>query len=70
MMGTLVQVKLYTLFTGNLHCKKKQNYLIRFGHMEALLLKKRTLNGHFSRPAETDPYVDTRIERVNKTVLC
>ena len=28
-----------------------------FGHMEALLLKKRTLNGHFSRPAETDPYI-------------
>ena len=30
---------------------------IRFGHTEALLLKKkRTLNGHFSGPAETDPY--------------
>ena len=28
-----------------------------FGHTEALLLrKKRTLNGHFSRPAQTDPY--------------
>ena len=28
--------------------------------MEALLLKKkRTLNGHFSRPAETDPYERT-----------
>ena len=28
-----------------------------FGHTEALLLKKkRTLNDHFSRPAETDPY--------------
>ena len=36
---------------------RKQGYLIRFGHTEALLLKKRTLNGHFSRPAETDPYV-------------
>ena len=36
---------------------RKRGYLIRFGHTEALLLKKRTLNGHFSRPAETDPYV-------------
>ena len=37
---------------------KKRGYLIRFGHTEALLLKKkRTLNGHFSHPAETDPYV-------------
>ena len=36
---------------------RKRGYLIRFGHTEALLLKKkRTLNGHFSRPAETDPY--------------
>ena len=37
---------------------RKGGYLIRFGHTEALLLKKRTLNGHFSRPAETDPYDD------------
>ena len=36
---------------------RKRGYLIRFGHTEALLLKKMTLNGHFSRPAETDPYV-------------
>ena len=37
---------------------RKRGYLIRFGHTEALLFKKkRTLNGHFSRPAETDPYV-------------
>ena len=36
---------------------RKRGYLIRFGHKEALLLEKRTLNGHFSRPAETDPYV-------------
>ena len=37
---------------------RKRGYLIRFGHTEALLLKKNmTLNGHFSRPAETDPYV-------------
>ena len=35
---------------------RKRGYLIRFGHTEALLLKKMTLNGHFSRPAETDPY--------------
>ena len=36
---------------------RKRGYLIRFGHTEALLLKKNmTLNGHFSRPAETDPY--------------
>ena len=35
---------------------RKQGYLIRFGHSEALLLKKRTLNGYFSRPAQTDPY--------------
>ena len=37
---------------------RKRGYLIRFSHTEALLFKKkRTLNGHFSRPAETDPYV-------------
>ena len=37
---------------------RKRGYLIRFGHTEALLFKKkRTLNGHFSRPAETDPYM-------------
>ena len=36
---------------------RKRGYLIRFGHTEALLFKKRTLNGHFSCPAETDPYV-------------
>ena len=35
---------------------RKRGYLIRFSHTEALLLKKRTLNGHFPRPAETDPY--------------
>ena len=34
---------------------RKRGYLIRFGHTEALLWKKRTLNGHFSRPAQTDP---------------
>ena len=40
---------------------RKRGYLIRFGHTEALLLKKkRTSNGHFSRPAETDPYVFNR----------
>ena len=35
---------------------RKRGYLIRFGHTNALLLKKRTLNGHFSFPAQTDPY--------------
>ena len=35
---------------------RKRGSLIRFGHMEALLSKKKTLKGHFSRPAETDPY--------------
>ena len=36
--------------------KKNWGYLIRYGHTEALL-KKMTLNGHFSRPAQTDPYI-------------
>ena len=37
---------------------KNQIYLLRFGHTRALLLKKkRTRNGHFPRPRETDPYV-------------
>ena len=43
---------------------RKRGYLIRFGHTEALLLKKRTLNGHFSRPAETDPYPHMRKNRI------
>ena len=37
---------------------RKRGYLIRFGHTEALLLKKMTLNGHFLRPAEIDPYMN------------
>ena len=38
---------------------KNQVYLIRFGHTKAQLFKKKvTRNGHFSRPAETDPYVN------------
>ena len=36
---------------------RKRGYLIRFGHTEALFKKKMTLNGHFSRPAQTGPYV-------------
>ena len=28
-----------------------------WSHGGSTLKKKRTLNGHFSRPAETDPYV-------------
>ena len=44
---------------------RKRGYLIRFGHTEALLLKKMTLNGHFSRPAETDPYdISSRYHRL------
>ena len=42
--------------TNDLDQLNNQAYLIRFGHTKALLLKKRTLNGHFSLPAETDPY--------------
>ena len=43
---------------------RKRGYLIRFGHTEALLLKKNmTLNGHFSRPAETDPYGDNTLQK-------
>ena len=43
---------------------KKRCYLIMFGHTEALLLKKNmTLNGHFSRPAETDPYGDNTFQK-------
>ena len=46
---------------------RKRGYLIRIGHTEALLLKKkRTLNGHFSRPAETDPYMHWIYEELNK----
>ena len=45
---------------------RKRGYLIRFGHTEALLLKKRTLNGHFSRPAETDPYEETKTSSVER----
>ena len=37
---------------------KNQIYLLRFGHTRALLFKKkRTRNGHFPRPRETDPYM-------------
>ena len=38
---------------------KNQIYLIGFGHTEALLFEEKnmTRNGHFSRPAETDPYM-------------
>ena len=41
---------------------KNQIYLIRFGHTKALLFEEKnmTRNGHFSRPAETDPYVETK----------
>ena len=39
---------------------KNQIYLLRFGHTRALLFfKKRTRNGHFPRPRETDPYVQS-----------
>ena len=31
-----------------------------WSHGGSTLKKKRTLNGHFSRPAETDPYVKTK----------
>ena len=30
-----------------------------WSHGGSTFKKKRTLNGHFSRPAETDPYVDS-----------
>ena len=41
---------------------KNHVYLLRFGHTKALLLKKNvTRNSHFSRPAETDPYVNRPI---------
>ena len=35
---------------------KNQIYLLRFGHTSALIFKKKTQNGHFPRPRETDPY--------------
>ena len=43
--------------------------IIKFGHTEALLLKKRTLNGHFSRPAQTDPYIVTMIIWLNMLLV-
>ena len=46
---------------------EKRGYLIKIGHTEALLLKK-TLNGHFSRPAQTDPYVDWFMKYAGKWV--
>ena len=60
-MGPQVQPKCFRYGHGK-HMRnnrelRKRGYLIRFDHTEALLLKKGTLNGHFSRPAETDPYI-------------
>ena len=40
------------------HRKSKEVLNIAwFGHTNLLLFKKRTFNRHFSRPAETDPYM-------------
>ena len=51
---------------------KNQIYLLRFGHTRALLLKKkRTRNGHFPRPRETDPYEQfARLSRRTLTAEC
>ena len=55
-MGSQVQPKCFRHLQHmrNNRELRKRGYLIRVGHTEALLEKK----GHFSRPAETDPYVD------------
>ena len=37
--------------------QKKENHLQTISKMMGTLVPVRTLNGHFSRPAETDPYV-------------
>ena len=45
---------------------KNQIYLLRFGHTRALLFKKkRTRNGHFPRPRETDPYSGDKMRCYN-----